>query len=113
MRIPEPNMSEKGNKKLDQAFKGLQRETPDRISRAIRWLRNPEARWIRLPLGLALVIGGFFGFLPVLGVEFIPLGLLLIAIDIPFLRKPVGNFTLWLEHKWEALRRWWRHKRHA
>lgn len=49
-------------------------------------------------------------FLPVLGFEFIPIGLLLIAQDVPFLRKPVGEFTLWLERKWVALRRWWRER---
>jgi hypothetical protein len=89
----------------------LQHETPDRVARAIRWLRNPKSRRIRIPLGLALIVSGFFGFLPVLGFEFIPLGLLLIAQDVPFLRKPVGKATLWLEHKWVALRTWWRCRR--
>lgn len=104
-------MSGDERRKLDQAFEGLERETPDRVARAIRWLRKPESRWIRIPLGLLLIAGGVFGFLPVLGFEFIPLGLLLIAQDVPFLRKPVGDFTLWLEHKWVALREWWEHRR--
>jgi hypothetical protein len=102
---------EEGRKKLNRAYEGLERETPDRVSRAIRWLRDPGSRWVRLPLGLLLIAGGVFGFLPILGFEFIPLGLLLLAQDVPFLRKPVGEFTLWLEHKWVALRQWWRRKR--
>ena len=104
-------MKDEGREKLDQAYEGLERETPDRVSRAIRWLRNPKGRWVRLPLGLLLIAGGVFGFLPVLGFEFIPLGLLLVAQDVPFLRKPVGTFTLWLERKWVALRRWWQRRR--
>lgn len=104
-------MSDKGREELDQAYDGLERETPDRVSRAIRWLRAPGSRWIRLPLGLVLIASGFFGFLPVLGFEFIPLGLLLVAQDVPFLRKPVGALTIWLERKWVALRRWWQHRR--
>jgi hypothetical protein len=104
-------MTDNGRKKLDQAYEGLEQETPDRVSRAIRWLRDPNSKWVRLPLGLVLIAGGFFGFLPILGFEFIPLGLLLIAQDVPFLREPVGNFTLWLEGKWRELRRWWQHKR--
>ncbi len=32
-------MSDEVRKKLDQAYKGLERETPDRVLRAIRWLR--------------------------------------------------------------------------
>lgn len=102
-------MREEGKEKLDQAYEGLERETPDRVSRAIRWLRGPTSKWVRLPLGILLIAGGFFGFLPVLGFEFIPIGLLLIAQDIPFLRKPAADFMLWLEHKWVALRHWWQH----
>ena len=108
----EEEMSDEGRRKLDQAYEGLERETPDRVSRAIQWLRNPDSRWIRIPLGLLLIVGGVFGFLPILGFEFIPLGLLLIAQDVPFLREPVGRFTLWLEHKWVELRQWWQRKRH-
>jgi hypothetical protein len=102
---------ERGRDTLDKAYEGLERETPDRVARAIRWLRKPEARWVRWPLGALLIVGGFFGFLPVLGFEFIPIGLLLVAQDIPFLREPVGRFTLWLEERWVALRKWWQRKR--
>jgi hypothetical protein len=102
---------DEGKAKLDQAYEGLEREAPDWLSRCIRWLRNPSARWVRLPLGIALVVSGFFGFLPVVGYEFIPVGLLLIAQDLPFMRKPVAEATLWLERKWMDLRRWWRARR--
>lgn len=100
----------KGQRELDQAFDGLENEVPDAMARAIRWLRNTEARWIRLPIGLALLVGGMFGFLPVLGIELIPLGLLVIAVDIPVLRKPVARFTLWLEHRWVMVKRRWRRR---
>jgi hypothetical protein len=94
--------------KLDSAYDGLERDTPDRVSRAIRWLRDPAHRRVRLPIGIVLIITGFFGFLPVIGFEFIPLGMLLIAQDIPVLREPVGRFTLWLEEKWHHVRDKWR-----
>lgn len=94
--------------KLDLAFDGLERDTPERVSRAIRWLRDPAHKWIRLPIGIALIATGFFGFLPVIGFEFIPLGLLFIAQDIPVLREPVGRMVLWLEKKWHELRAKWR-----
>jgi hypothetical protein len=104
-------MSDKGREKLERAYEGLERLAPRRVARAIHRLREPGSRWIRLPLGLVLIVAGLFGFLPILGYEFIPLGLLLIAQDVPFLRGPVGSFALWLEHKWEALQQWWRRKR--
>lgn len=104
-------MAKQGKDTLDQAYEGLEAETPDRVARAIRWLRRPEARWIRWPVGLALIVAGCFGFLPVLGIEMIPVGLLLIAQDIPFLRQPVGKAMLWLEEKWRHVRERWRQRR--
>jgi hypothetical protein len=100
-------MADDGGKELDRAFEGLEGEVPDRVSRAIRWLRDPEARWIRLPVGVLLILGSALWFLPVLGIEMLPIGLLLIAQDVPFLRRPVGRAVLWLEHEWVALRRRW------
>jgi hypothetical protein len=102
-------MADDGAKELDRAFEGLQEEVPDRVARAIRWLRDPKARWVRLPLGALFILCGLLWFLPVVGIEMLPIGLLLIALDVPFLRKPVGRATLWLERKWVALRRRWKH----
>lgn len=104
-------MSTNGERKLTQAYQGLENETPDRVARAIRWLRSPRARWVRWPLGVLLIVGGMFGFLPILGFELIPLGLLLIAQDVPFLQAPVGTMTIWLERQWIRLRIWWQKKK--
>ena len=101
-------MADDGERKLDQAFEGLEEEVPDRVARAIRWLRDPEARWIRLPVGVLLILGSALWFLPVLGIEMLPIGLLLIAQDVPFLRGPVGRATIWLERKWKILRLRWK-----
>jgi hypothetical protein len=92
--------------KLDKAYDRLEEETPDRVARAIRWLRNPKGKWVRLPLGLVIILANLAGpVVPFLGIEFVPLGLLLVAQDVPPLRKPVANMTLWLEDKWVAFRR--------
>ena len=94
--------------KLDRAYEVLEEHAPDRIARAIRWLRNPEGRKVRLPLGIALVLVSFAGpVMPIVGIEWLPLGLLLIAQDVPPLRGPVADMTLWAEAKW--LR--WRQRR--
>jgi hypothetical protein len=104
-------MNDDGRQVLDRAYEGLEREVPDRISRAIRWLRDPDARWIRLPIGALFIIASAFWFLPVVGIELLPIGLLLIAQDVPFLRKPVGRLLIWLEDRWIALKRWWKRRR--
>jgi hypothetical protein len=95
-----------GKRVLRQAFKALERELPERVGRVIRRLRHPDARWIRIPVGILSVIGGIFSFLPVLGIWMLPLGLLLLAYDIPILRKPIGRFTIWSTLRWARLRRW-------
>ena len=90
---------------LREAFKRLEAEMPASAVRVLRKLRHPDARWIRVPIGLFFVVGGVFSFLPVLGIWMLPLGLLLLAYDVPFLRKPTGRFTIWCVEKWAALRR--------
>lgn len=93
-------MSNDGQRQLDQALDVLEHEAPSRVARAIRWLRSPASRKVRLPLGLLCIVGGLLWFLPVVGIELLPIGLLLVAQDVPFLKKPVGRGMLWLEHKW-------------
>ena len=91
---------------LDRAYDILEQETPDWMTRAIRWLRGPSSRLVRIPLGLALIAGSFLAILPVFGVEMLPIGLLLLAQDVPFLRGPSARLMLWLELQWLRFRRW-------
>lgn len=51
---------------------------------------------LRSLLGLMLIVGGLFGFLPILGFWMIPLGLVFIALDIAALvrlLRPATNST--------------------
>jgi hypothetical protein len=57
-------------------------------------------RLFRVLLGAALIIGGIFGFLPVLGFWMIPLGLAVMSLDVPLVRRA-----------WSRLRLWWKVKR--
>lgn len=66
-----------------------QERLPVWAARVMGWLRKPSSRWIRLPVGLLLVASGVLGFLPVLGFWMAIPGLLLLAIDMPILRRPV------------------------
>jgi len=72
---------------------------PDRIARAARWLRQPDSRPVRIPVALLLILGGVFSFLPVLGLWMLPLGLLLVAVDVPALRPPLTRVLRWIEQK--------------
>ena len=101
-------MNRTGNGKLilRRAFRHLEREVPASVARVIRNLRHPDARWVRIPVGVLLIVGGVFSILPGLGIWMLPLGLLLIARDVPFLRVPVARFTIWGARKWATFRSW-------
>ncbi|HSI03135.1 MAG: hypothetical protein ACAI38_23615 [Myxococcota bacterium] len=93
-----------GKQTLDQAFDRLEEEVPERLARMLRWLRDPKSRKLRIPLALLFIVAGFLWFLPVLGLYMLPLGLMLIAQDVPVLRRPVGSAILWGIHQWRRLR---------
>jgi hypothetical protein len=76
---------------------------PEWLGRLLRWIVK-GTRWVRIPIALVFIVGGLFGFLPVLGFWMVPIGLLLLAVDVPFLRRPMIAFVLWLEDKWARWR---------
>ena len=73
---------------------------PDRLQSAVHWLRKPSARWVRIPAGILLTAGGLLSFLPVLGLWMLPLGLLLLAEDVPPLRRATDRILDWVERRW-------------
>ena len=85
---------------LDRHFAWFEARLPPRPAKFVRWLRKPSSRLVRIPLALLLVLGGVFSFLPILGLWMLPLGLLLIAQDLPFLQKPLARLLGWIERKW-------------
>jgi hypothetical protein len=100
-------MRKSSRAKLREAFLNLENEVPGSVARQIRNLRHPASRWARVPIGLLFVLGGLLApLIPVLGVWMLPLGLLLLAYDVPILRRPTANFTIWSTRKWIALRQW-------
>jgi hypothetical protein len=96
--------------KLNRYFEMIDRRVPARVSQFIKWLRKPSSFAARLVVALLLILGGFFSFLPVLGLWMLPLGLLFIAQDVPFLRKPLVNGLAWVEAKWERSTARWRNR---
>ena len=57
------------------------------MRRGFAWGRLRLPFGLRTVLGLMLMLGGVFGFLPVLGFWMFPLGLVLVALDVPPLRR--------------------------
>lgn len=97
-------MAKDGKQKLDHAVDDLEHEVPGKARRFIEWARSDQARWVRIPLALLLIaVGIFLPYMPVVGVEDIAIGLLLLSYDIPFLRKPMAAFMEWLIGLWRRL----------
>jgi hypothetical protein len=55
----------------------------------------PQSKPIRIGLGILLVASGLLGFLPVLGFWMIPLGLLVLSVDIRIVRRWRRQLAVW------------------
>jgi hypothetical protein len=87
-------------RQFERLLARLQARLPDRLARAMAWLVSPSAVLLRMPLGILFIIGGIFSFLPVLGVWMLPLGILLIAVDVPYVRRQVVRLWPKVEARW-------------
>jgi hypothetical protein len=85
---------------IDRHFAWLENKLPAGPAKFVNWLRKPSSKLVRIPLALLLMLGGVFSILPILGLWMLPLGMLLIAQDVPFMEKPVAQSLGWLERKW-------------
>ena len=80
---------------------------PNRIRSIVRFVRRPSARWLRIPTGLLLTVGGVLWFLPISGLWMLPIGLALLADDVQSLQSLRSRTLDWVEHHrpdWPARR---------
>ena len=84
---------------FDPRFDRLIARLPSWLSSSVQWLRQPSSAWIRLPAAVFLICGGLLGFLPLLGFWMLPLGLLLLADDVPALRSARTRVMNWIERR--------------
>ena len=84
---------------LDEQLLIFEQKLPPFFAGFVEWVRRPTSRWIRLPLGGLLVLFGIFGFLPILGFWMLPLGLLLLARDVPSLEPPLARVFAWMNRR--------------
>jgi len=74
-----------------------------KINIAGRTYKLPASRLARMLIGVVLIIAGMLGFLPILGFWMIPLGLMILSIDMPSVRrwrrKLAVRLGTWLKRK--------------
>lgn len=98
----------RAGRQYEAAVAGILRLLPPRLAGALRWLLSPAGRWARIPTALLCFVASALWFLPVVGLEYLPIGLLLIARDVAPLQRPVGRLLLWLGRGLRRMReRWW------
>src|SRR4051794_29160817 len=97
-----PRMGER-KRELNQQLDRLQDDLPKPAATPLGKLRKPSWAWLRIPAGILLLIASVVSAVPVLNWK-AATGLALLAIDVPFLRKPVARLLRWGIDKWEMLR---------
>jgi hypothetical protein len=78
-----------------------QGEPARKISIFGREFTMPRSRGVRIAIGVALIVFGIFGFLPILGFWMIPLGLLVLSYEFASVRRLRRRLVVW----WERRRR--------
>ena len=94
-----PTFTGMKHREYEAALKRLELRLPRFAGNALAYLTE-SSPWVRVPPALLLVLGGVFSFLPVLGLWMLPLGLILIAQDVPPLRRPIARAIHWADKKW-------------
>jgi hypothetical protein len=94
-------MSKQSRAALNEQLSRLAAQLPSAAGRLVEWLKGPASAFVRVPLAVVLILGGFVGFLPILGFWMIPLGLALLAQDVPFLQRPMARLIGWVSDKLE------------
>ena len=80
----------------EQRLEQLINRLPGSLQASVRWLRRPGLRWVRIPVGALLVVGSFLSILPLFGLWMLPLGLVLLAEDLPLLRRGRDRVLDWI-----------------
>ena len=79
--------------RLHRQFDAIGRMAP--VARRITDpLLHGRLRRLRLPIAVLLILGSFLAILPVFGLWMLPLGLMLLALDVPLLRPSVSNLLI-------------------
>ncbi len=89
--------------RLDRQFDALSRRSPA-ARPFLAALREHRYRLVRIPVAILLILGSVLFVLPVFALWMLPLGLLLLAVDLPVLQPGVSAALI-------RLRRWWSRRR--
>ena len=93
-------MCDSEDRSVDSAETSARRDKRHRLSMFGRSVRLPENQIVRIGIGVLLVFGGFLGFMPVLGIWMLPLGIAVLSIDIPIVRRYSMRALIWFRRRY-------------
>ena len=96
----------KESRRLRRQFEALSRAVPASRPVTDRLLKD-GMRLVRLPIAALFLFGGVLSFLPVLGVWMLPLGLMLLAVDVPLIRPTVSAWFIRVRRRFSVF---WRQR---
>ena len=79
----------------------FQNHIPTWVGHNLNRLRGKRAIWVRVLTGVALIVAWCFLPLPVVGIWMLPVGLALLAHDIPIVRAPIARLLHFINRKVE------------
>jgi hypothetical protein len=82
----------------------FQNHIPPWVGRNLNRLRGKRAIWVRVLTGAALIVAWGFLPLPVVGIWMLPVGLALLAHDIPMIRGPIARLLHFTNRKIEKMK---------
>ena len=97
-------MNDRHERRLERQFSAIVRASPI-IGAAIIRFHDSSNIFLRISLAVVLIIGGLLAFLPILTIWMIPVGVLLLATDLPFLSPIVSSAIIRLRRRLINFRR--------
>ena len=79
------------------------RSTGESVKLGSYRLPLPRSRILRIVIGVLLILGGIFAILPIFGFWMVPLGLLVLSVDIPRVRRWRRRFAVWFSRRYPRL----------
>ena len=102
--MPDASGGKSGKPDFHEEMDRFEGHMPDWAGRNLKRLRHPRAVWVRVPAGVALTGGGVLSVLPGLGLWMLPVGLALLAHDVPVMRRPLARVLRFTNVKIEQRR---------
>ncbi|WP_245989887.1 hypothetical protein [Litoreibacter meonggei] len=100
----DPRRQDRASRRFERQFRLFERKVPA-LRRPLNAIRAKGWWIVRVPVALVFIIGGFLAILPVFGMWMLPIGLLLLAVDITALRGPLADMIVRARRRIELWRR--------